>query len=315
MTKVNGENIEISTEEVMNTISVLDESLSLLEGTMSTSIANDFTVLSSLDLFSDGIAKLKEQITSLQTSNKNLMSKITVHAEEIEQLEQNIVEEIERSYVSNYGGGGSSGGGGYYADITDEEVEEVTGNTNILESDLLAKIPDMKDIERDEFISFMNINKGTYSMNDLLFSDVGAGMLVYLLKKFYGDTNDNLSQVSTSTSYDIQKALLEKILSSQGSLDTVFKKDSILIAKDYFVSVAKECNLSVSELLLNDKHKALLMSSIRDLYNNENLSGHNVKAETVAKVQDFINDLAYEKQVNVETLLNDSTYLSSLKGV
>lgn len=312
MTKVNGEKIQISTDEVMKTVSGLDESLNLLEGTMSNSIKADFNVISKSDLFSDSISKIKEQISSLENSNKNLITKITMHADDVEKLEQNIIDEIEKSLIIS-DGAGQGGAGNYYSDISDIKVDNVEENKTILNGDLLARIPDMKEFEQKNFISFININKGEYTINDLLLNNIGAGMLVYLLKKFYGDNNNDINNVSTNTNYNIQKALLEKILQTENGNETIFNRNSIIIAKDYFHSVAKNNNIAISELLLNDNHKQLLMNSIKDLYENKNIEKYNVKEETITNVKQFIDELAEENNIEVNTLFSDLKYLDNLK--
>ena len=259
-----GDKLNISTEEVMNVISILDSSLSIIEGSMVTSVANDFIVLSSLDLFSEGLEKLKSQLTTLKQSNENLMTKISLHVNEIIELEDSIATEIQNELVS--GNAGTGGGGNYYSDIDSVDVSDVDNNTNISNAQVIENIGNIKDVEVDNIMAFLNINKGEYSINDILLSDVGSGILLCLLKKFYGDTDVSIDTTVTSDSFDIQKMLLEKLLTSESNIEGIgFKDNSILIAKEYFVSIAKENNIAISELLLNEKYESLLLSSINKL--------------------------------------------------
>lgn len=309
-----GDKINISTEEVMNAISILDSSLSIIEGSMVTSVSNDFVVLSSLDLFSEGLDKLKNQLTTLKQSNENLMTKISLHVNEITELENSIATEIQNELVR--GNAGTGGGGSYYSNIDSVDVSNVDNNTNISNAQVIENIGNIKDVEVDNIMSFLNINKGEYSINDILLSDVGSGILLCLLKKFYGDTNVSIDTTVTSDSFDIQKMLLEKLLTSESNIEGVgFKDNTILIAKEYFVSIAKENNIAISELLLNEKYETLLLNSINKLYLGENLVKYNISDKTLESVRNFVDKVAEDNGVTSEKVLSSVDYLSDLKGV
>ena len=309
-----GDKINISTEDVMNAITILDSSLNIMESSMLTSISKDFAVLSSLDLFNEGLAKLKAQVTALKQSNENLMTKITLHADEIAALEEEITTQIQKELITY--DAGSGGGGSYYSDINSIDVEDVTNNTNISNLQVVENLNDVTKVDIDNILSFLNINKGDYSINDILLSDVGSGILLCLLKRFYGDSNVNIDTTVSEETFNIQKLLLEKLLNSESDISNVgFKDNTILVAKDYFVSIAKENNLEISELLLNEKHETLLLDSINKLYLGEDLSKYNVSEKTLNTVKNFVDKVAEDNGVTVEKVLSDTDYLGDLKGV
>ena len=309
-----GDKINISTEEVMNAVTILDSSLNLLEGRMLTSISNDFAVLSRLDLFSEGLEKLKAQVEALKQSNANLMTKITLHVDEIAELGEAIAAEIQKELVTANAGTGASGS--YYSNIESVGVSNVENNTNITNGQILENIGNVGKVEVDNIMSFLNINKGEYSINDILLSDVGSGILLCLLKKFYGDKNVNLDTAVSKESFDIQKMLLEKLLTSESDINSIgFKDNTILIAKEYFVSIAKENNIAISELLLNEKHEALLLESINKLYLGDDLVKYNVNEKTIDAVREFVDKVAEDNGVTSEKVLGDVDYLGDLKGV
>ena len=126
----NGEKINISTDDVMNVITILDGTLNIIENSMLASLSKDFDVLVSLDLFSEGLAKLKSQIEALKQSNVNLMTKITLHADEISELEESIAKQIQQEII---GAAAASGGSGsYYSSIESVEVSDVNNNVSIV---------------------------------------------------------------------------------------------------------------------------------------------------------------------------------------
>jgi hypothetical protein len=312
-----GDKINITTDDITNAISILDSSLNIIESSLSSSISSDFVVLSDLDLFSDGLSKLKAQIDSLKQSNENLMTKISTHAVEIMKLEENIVSTIQNELVRS--SAGSGGGGSYYSDIDEVGVSEVGDNNNIANvsnAQLFDNIGKLSISDIDSLLSFLNINKGEYSINDILLSDVGSGILLCLLKKFYGDNNVTIDTKVSEESFNIQKLLLEKLLVLDTGINGVsFKDNSILVAKDYFTSIAKENNIAVSELLLNEKHEKLLLDSINKLYLGKDIEKYNVDEKTINSIKKFVDNVAEENGVTVDKVLSNTDYLGDLKGV
>lgn len=310
-----GERVDINSDEIMKAISILDGSLNILEGTMLTSISNDFKVLSSLGLFTDGLDKLKTQIETMKKSNENLMTKISLHAAEMQEVEESIVAEVNSTFISsgNYSGGG---GGSYYSDISQISVSTVTENTNINNNQVADAINNIKPIDINNILSFLNINKGEYSISDILFCDVGSGILLCLLKKFYGDKDIKIDTIVSKDSYDIQKTLLEKLLNDDVVIDNKeFNSSLIVMEKEYFKSIAKENDIAVSELLLNEKYENLLLSSIEKLYLGKDLEKYNLEEDSIENVKLYIEKVADDNGVSVEKVLSDVNFLSDLKGV
>ena len=309
----NGEKINISTDDVMNVITILDGTLNIIENSMLASLSKDFDVLVSLDLFSEGLAKLKSQIEALKQSNENLMTKITLHADEISELEESIAKQIQQEII---GAAAASGGSGsYYSFIESVEVSDVNNNVSISNSNVSESINSITDVEVESIMSFLNINKGEYSINDILLSDVGSGILLCLLKKYYGDTTINIDTEISEESFNIQKLFLEKVLNNESIVDNIkFNDNVIFIAKKYFVSIAKNNNISISELILDEKYENLLLNSINKLYLGENLSEYDISDNTISMVREFVDKVAEDNGVTTEKVLSSVDYLGDLKG-
>lgn len=310
-----GERVDINSDEIMKAISILDSSLNILEGSMLTSISTDFKVLSSLGLFTDGLDKLKTQIETMKKSNENLMTKISLHAAEMQEVEESIVAEVNATFISS-GNYSSGGGGNYYSDISQISVSTVTENTNINNDQVADAINNIKPIDINNILSFLNINKGEYSISDILFCDVGSGILLCLLKKFYGDKDIKIDTIVTKDSFNIQKTLLEKLLNDDVVIDNKeFNSSLIVIEKEYFKSIAKENDIAVSELLLNERYETLLLSSIKKLYLGKDLEQYNLEEDSIENVKLYVEKVADDNGVSVDKVLSDVNFLSDLKGV
>lgn len=313
--KQNKDQIAINSDEIMDAIEILDESLHIIESEMIPKLDSKFKVLESLDFFSSGLVKLKEQLSSLENSNKNLMSKITLHADEVTTMEAELAQMLARGDVS--GTEASGGGRGSYIASSSFQVEQVEENVLLSTHDVEVKV---ENLDRDALLSvytFLSINRGKYSLSELLVNVSYSGIVTGLLKRFFsGDSIEEVLEDNSSSTFEIQKKLLEKILTSDSPeiLELLQKEDSILIAKEYFVSIAKEREISVGDLLLNEKYEDLLLELIQKLYNGDSTIKYSVSEETVSSIRSYIERLALEKEVSVSTLLSSKEQLNFLKG-
>ena len=78
------------------------------------------------------------------------------------------------------------------------------------------------------------------------------------------------------------------------------KEDSILVAKEYLNSVAKENNVKVSELILNDKNSEIYKKSLLALYDGNEISKYNLKESDVMSFRSYLDKKAEEGKTSVE---------------
>lgn len=306
------ESIEYNSEEINNAIATLDKSLGIIQTSIAPSINEGFSVLADLGLFASGLEKIKEQVASLEGSNKNLMTKIGLHADELEALEESIIAEIEKDAISYYTYTG--GGGSYYTETPEITVTETVQEA--LNLNLMEEIPSMDDVSVGEFVSFVNVNRGSFSISQVLFNLQCSGLIYLLLRKFYKDNSEDINFEVNEESMKVHKAILTKILESKDSdLEKVlFNEDSIFVAKDYFVRVAKDNNTTVGELMLDEKYNEVLQQSILKLYKGENLVEYQVSDETVEKIRNYVDKTAKNSSLEVDELLYNLDYVDVLKG-
>ena len=294
----NGE-IEINSEEIYATSSIIKETSTTLEA-MLPIVTGSFSVLEELGFFSEGLSKISKQIQSLMAANEMIDSRLISHIEDIQAMEQSLL-----NLASS-----SSGGGSYYGRYTGSSggstqgssvsTDNVSKGTQVNDEQINKSITEMDSPKETEFLSFVEVNKGDTSLSELFLDPSKSGLLLKLLKKFYGDTSDNLSDAVSDNSYTIQKDLLEKILNSDGAILSKLKEDSILVAKEYFDSIAKENNVKVSELILNDKNSEIYKKSLLSLYDGDEISKYNLKESDVMSFRSYLDKKAEEGKTSVE---------------
>lgn len=294
----NGE-IEINSEEIYATSSIIKETSTTLEA-MLPIVTGSFSVLEELGFFSEGLSKISRQIENLIAANEMIDSRLISHIEDIQAMEQSLL-----NLASS-----SSGGGSYYGRYTGSSggstqgssvsTDNVSKGTQVNDEQINKSITEMDSPKETEFLSFVEVNKGDTSLSELFLDPSKSGLLLKLLKKFYGDTSDNLSDAVSDNSYTIQKDLLEKILNSDGAILSKLKEDSILVAKEYFDSIAKENNVKVSELILNDKNSEIYKKSLLSLYDGDEISKYNLKESDVMSFRSYLDKKAEEGKTSVE---------------
>jgi len=306
-------NIQINSEEIMTSVGILDQSLSVLQGEMQPSIVSNFEALCETDLFSEGLSKITNQINSLIGSNENLMTKITVHSEEFAELEKELAKYAEE-YESGYRGG-SSGNSGSFSNVANIIVENINNGISVKTEDVMSSIPKLDEDSQIKLIKFLNTNKKSdTSIRALLFDASKSGLLLTMLKKFYGDTSGKLDATISNDSYTVQKELLK--LLNNSNINTVELYDNtILVAKDYLSSIAKENSITLEELILDEKYNKILINSVKNLYDGNISQKYNVSAEVINSVRTTVDNIAKNNNVTAEEVITNSKYLSKLKGV
>ena len=304
--------IQINSEEVMSSVGILDQLLNVLQGEIQPSVLSNFTALRETGLFSEGLSKLDSQITSIITSNENLMTKLTIHADEIIELEKELAKYAD-NYQSGYSGG-SSGNSGNFSDIADVIVENVNKGVSIKTEDVIASIPKLDEESQVKLIEFLNANKNSdTNLQSLLFDPSKSGLLLTMLKKFYGDTSGTLDATVTDNSYIAQKELLKLFNNSDVKIEGL-NDNTILVAKDYLTTIAKENKITLEELIIDKKYDKVLITAVKNLYDGNISQEYNVSTETVNSIRNIVDNIAKENNVTAEEVITNSKYLSQLKG-
>lgn len=295
--------IEINSEEIYATASIIKETSTTLEA-MLPIITGDFSVLEELGFFSDGLSKISKQVQNLIAANEMIDSRLISHIEDIQAMEQDLLN-LASGSGSNGNYSGYKGSSGESIQGSSVSIDDVSKGTQINDEQINKSITEMDGPKETELLSFLEINKeDNTTLSELFLDPDKSGQLLKLLKKFYGDVSDDLSDAVSDSSYTIQKDLLEKILKNNGAILAKLKEDSVLVAKEYLDSVAQENNVNTSDLMLNLENSTVYQKSLLALYDGDGIAKYNLNESDVTSFRNYLNKKASEGNSSVEEYIS-----------
>jgi len=306
-------NLEIDSQEIMSGLSVLEQSLSILQSDIRPMVLSDFDALRKTDLFGVGLDEILKQVEIISTSNQNMITKIAVHVNEIIELERQLSTEGEEYESYSYEDNGDNNI--KYFDFPNIDVDTVQQGKSINKYNVIDIIPKLNESNQIKLINFLNMNKEkNVKLNNLLFNVDKSGILMKYLKKFCGNTVDSDKVETTDDSKILQKELL-KLLNKNNRIGNVLYKDTVLVAKTYLENIARDNNITFEELIVDDTHNDLFRNSIKNLYDENINNKYKVDDTTVRQVKLTVLDISQKINVPVEKLFSDNKYVPFLKGV
>lgn len=208
-------------------ISTLNVSIESLNSEIRNKLLVDFAPFTQVNLFSTQLNTLKTALDNLEKSCESLKSAI-----EKNKSQWSSVDEEVGSKVNNVNGGGnynnnSSNNGGNSNYNNSDNMTSINSTVSINTSDVSNFITKIDDNTTIALLKRLFKLKGNADMTSLLVDASMSGTLLVLLKKILGDTNEDLSTVSTAESDAIQKALLSKINKDKVDVTTEDGKSKI----------------------------------------------------------------------------------------
>lgn len=306
----NNGDLLIDSSELSGVVSTINTIVTTLESDIGTAISSEFTALSEAGLFTDGLASLAQSVQSLGGSYKQLAVLIASHNVELEETE-NQLSNAAGNYSSGYKGssgsrgnsGGSSGssGGNSSYDNNNTNVNDVNDGQAVNAAVLVDNIEKITDESLVKLVDFIKINKAAnLSINQLLFDKTNAMKLVSLLRVFYGDkTTDTIVDISSATL--IQKTLIKQMFEAD-TLPQEISNNTILVAKEYLNTIAKENKIAVEDLLLDDDNSLILATSLMNVYDGNGISEYGLSAEEVEKIRNYMDNVATSNGASVEDI-------------
>ena len=293
-------------------------SLSSAKSTLSSdvipSLNSNFQILVELGLF-PGLAKIKTQAQSLADAYEYVISALSAHVSAERENERKVGDTV-RSYTGTTGGTQAPTGGdttrptgGTTITTPKPTVKPVEEGKQISTEELVKLINDMTFEEIITLLKNIVTNGGLLSV--MLTDSYSANILTYTLKNILGYEGE-LGKVSTSDDTLIQKELLKKIVNQNENVFQKIDEKTFLVGMPYLKSFAKEHNLDVAELVLNDKNEDLLMTSLVNIFDGN--TGNSLTAKEVEGVRSYLNSVADKNGISTETLLSSSNYISLIKG-
>lgn len=300
-----------TSQEVHNAVNILNEAYTTMNTSIANSINSDFTVLTDLDLFSSGLAKIKEQVKSLAQIYETLIAKLKAHDTTMEETEQTM-----NTYVDDYTSSSRKSGSSYHRSHGDSSSIEAEAPTTVEEND-------GKKISNDELqtiienldysnlkVALQNILNSNENLTAMLSDNFNANILTYMLKSMLGGEVD-LSKIATEEETLIQKKLLDQLASQNNNVFASLDESTYLAAMPYLKEIAKDNNIEFSSLILDKKNEDKLLGALKSVYDG-NVSSLN--DNEIGSVRNYLDKIANDNSISIDELLASTKYMSLIKG-
>lgn len=293
--------IKISSDLVNETIFDLRNSYVNLENNLISKLPGNFSTLTDLGFFSNGINIIMLQSNKIVDLHNTLITQISQHLNEYAIIEDELTSTLE-SGLGDYSIKNNDYNGNLI--MTDDiAVNEINKGLSINTSNLIKKINNLTDEEKANIINLLSIYKNNdVSVAQLLTNNNNSEQLYVILQNILGNNNSTLSANDIEEYNYVQKLFLEAISNSNAEIQEL-NTNSILIAKEYLNLIAKENDINLSSLLLDDKYKNVLQVSLLDLYDGNNIGKYNLDSEYVNKVRNYLTNVAEKNNIDIEDLL------------
>ena len=293
--------IKISSDLVNETIFDLRNSCVNLENNLINKLPGNFSTLTDLGFFSNGINIIMLQSNKIVDLHNTLITQISQHLNEYAIIEDELTSTLE-SGLGDYSIKNNDYNGNLI--MTDDiAVNEINKGLSINTSNLIKKINNLTGEEKANIINLLSIYKNNdVSVAQLLTNNNNSEQLYVMLQNILGNNNSTLSANDIEEYNYVQKLFLEAISNSNAEIQEL-NTNSILIAKEYLNLIAKENDINLSSLLLDDKYKNVLQVSLLDLYDGNNIGKYNLDSEYVNKVRNYLTNVAEKNNIDIEDLL------------
>jgi hypothetical protein len=280
-----------------------------LQNEISTPLNSEFEALSKVDLFSSGLTKLKSQTETLVENYTTFSSSLSQHENDLSTFEDTQASEV-REYISNYSGSRhySSGSSHDTDSISTDNVEEGNAINNSYLETILPEISYNSKVQALKNI--LTYNNDTLTA---LLTDVSkANILVYQLKKMLNGQDLKISQLATDDEKKIQKIMLETLSKESNNPFAELDDSTFLKGMPYLTKIAKENNITIGDLILEDKYSSILMSSLINIYNGN--VNNSLTEKEISGVKSYLDQIATINNLNIKTLFSDVKNITLIKG-
>ena len=284
--------ISFDSNDVSSVISSLNVSKNKLTDTVNI-LNTDFKPLIESNLFVDGLSKLSNKITSLESSFDGITSLISEQSTNYETIEDEVSRYAD-NYMSYYDASGSHGSKHKSKkkkshDSEDIEVDDIDFSKILNTTSLDEAIKLLDDKTLIKCINFLNINKSDDIPFNVFLDEDNKDILATYLKVFYKDnTNMDLSITDTSS---IRKVFIEKILNTDLKVPSSVKEDSIIKYKKQLTKIANKYNTDLNTLLTDVSYTNIVKDELDGLYKDKD------------SFKDFVNGKSKELNKSNDELL------------
>lgn len=292
--------VSVNSDVVNNALSYVVNSCGTLEGSVSSKLPGNFECLAELDLFSEGLTKLSTQVKEIISTEKSIISTITEHLSQLATNEEDLYQGFNNG-VQNYNNGSNNNGPTGNSNGSDTTIDEENDGKKIKAEELINSIKELDANSLVDLLNLINVKKDEKTqLVDMLFDTSNSEKLFTIIKELLKDQQLD-ENISLEDYKKIQKTLLNKLMTADFDIKGL-TDNSILTAKEYLVSVAKQNNISPEELIIDSQYRNTLKTSLMKLYDGDGIS--NVKDEEIKAFRAYIDKVAKENDITVEDLFN-----------
>ena len=296
--------IPINTEVASSVATELNASCTLIEENVSGRVRESFKYLIDLGLVTVSPDKIEGLTESIVKTEKAIVANISSHIAEVIEEE----EKMRSKYKNGISGGGrySDNGSGTVDsnDGLDQRIDEIIKGKVIKPDDLPIILDSFDEQTIKKLLELININNNDKTNYIDLFLDTknSEELFTLLIKSFKTDfdfvdfTIDDIKQV--------QKKMLSVLLESNYDLKE-YENNSIIVAKEYLLSVSKDKKIEVGDLLLDEKYRNVLKESLSNLYNS---SDSNLSREAQG-FRKYVDAIADSNNTTSESIINNNIEL------
>lgn len=291
--------VSVNSDVVNSALSYVVNSCGTLEGSVSSKLPGNFEVLAELDLFRTGLTKISKQVDEIVSTEKNIIATITDHLSQLASNEETLYKKFNNRIERN--SSGSNGKEPLNSSGSSITIEKEEDGKKIKADELIKNIQELDADTIVELLNLINVKKDEKTkLTDMLFDTSKTEELFTIIKELLKDQplDENISQEDYKR---IQKTLLNRLMTAEFDIKGL-TDNSILTAKEYLVSIAKQNNISPEELILDSNYRNTLKISLIKLYDGDRIS--NIKNEEIIAFRIYIDKIAKENDITVEDLFN-----------
>ena len=292
--------ITINEQVAASIITIVTNACSALETDVTAGVTGAAAPLIELGFADTCVSKIKKQLESITTIERQMIASISTHIQEVSTNEDNLYNQLSgNNYSGSYGGGTS------YSDTSQDENSELQDEDDgkkVNCEELCTLLDTLSDSAITNLLKLIYVYKDKdTNLIDLILDTSLSEELFVLLKKAF-DKSFEIDNLTVEEMEKVQKILLNNIFSKE--VDTSYYEDnSILSAKEYLIKVCTDNKINPSDLFFDDKYKDTLKLSLKNVYIGN--VDDTLTDTQLTKFRTYLDSICLKNNITVEELIDN----------
>ena len=290
--------VTIKQDIATSVITVLTNACSSLESDVVSKLSSTVAPLVECGFIDSSLTKIKSQVETIASLEKQLIASVTSHMEQTNQTEDNLYND----FNNNSNNSGYNGYNGINHNDNDDVPIDQDDGKKVNADKLCAIIPTLDATSKINLFKVIKFYKDKdTNFIDLLLDTRYSEELYTLLKKAFGDALD-LEEMSSEDIQKVQKVLLDTIMSKDVDISE-FKENSILVAKEYLVKVCSRMNINPSNLFFDSEYRNTLKQALKNVYKGN--VADTMTAKEIEEFKAYIDKICLKNNTTAEELIDN----------